>query len=625
MRAIQRRARGGDPDLCWSCYDRKRRSGQLQPVHGQRERECGGCSRTRKITYLATDAHPDLCATCFRRLVRTGALPERARVCGICGRPGLIVQRATDGRPEVCERCWKRAVDTCAVCGRQRPCSHAGTELAICEPCAAARRLRRCLDCGELRRVARRIEGAALCSRCWWRRHAARIQCRVCGEVRRPAFVADPGDVCEECARAKIAPDCVRCGATGRNYTRGLCAACTLNDRIDALIAAARGESAIELRPFLEALRNGAEPRSVLIWMTISGGYQTLRELLDGSLPLQHEALDQLDRGSTTEWLRAALVRHGALPWRDERLTALHRTIQRELDRLDGHPDRARLRRFAIWEVSNNLHYRAGRGRLTPHSHKVAQTTVLQAGALLRWLQERGLRLADTRQHHLDAFLAQGPTTRRIIRTFIRWAQRGGLVGELEVPSAGVKSTPSPVANEERIAIVKRLLADERLDLRDRVAGSLVLLLAQRLIHIVQLTTEHVSYSAEGELLVRFGSTPIPLPPPLARLVERLVSEQPGLATTAAARDKWLFPGMRAGQPLTPGALARRLTKLGIPAKPAQASALRPLLQEVPAPVLADTLGYALTTMTRGANTYAASFGAYIAAQSRSRVADRSP
>jgi hypothetical protein len=250
LRAIQRRARGGEPDLCRSCYDRKRRSGQVQPVHGQRERECGGCLRIRKISYLATDAHPDLCATCFRRLVRTGALPEHARVCGLCGQPGLIVQRATDGRPGVCGRCWKRAVGTCAVCGRQRPCSHAGTERAICEPCAAARRLRRCLDCDELRRVARRVEGAALCSRCWWRRHAGRIQCRVCGEVRRPAFVADPGDVCEDCAGAKIAPDCVRCGATARNYARGLCAACTLSDpdrRADRLCTRGTGNRAAAL------------------------------------------------------------------------------------------------------------------------------------------------------------------------------------------------------------------------------------------------------------------------------------------------------------------------------------------------------------------------------------------
>lgn len=62
---------------------------------------------------------------------------------------------------------------------------------------------------------------------------------------------------------------------------------------------------------------------------------------------------------------------------------------------------------------------------------------------------------------------------------------------------------------------------------------------------------------------------------------------------TATNRDsRWLFPGRRAGQPMHSDALAALVNGLGIPTVAGRASAIRQHVLEMPAPVVADALGY---------------------------------
>jgi len=46
----------------------------------------------------------------------------------------------------------------------------------------------------------------------------------------------------------------------------------------------------------------------------------------------------------------------------------------------------------------------------------------------LNWLHDHGLTLEELRQEHLDAWLADGPTTRRFVDRFIPWAIKRRLV-----------------------------------------------------------------------------------------------------------------------------------------------------------------------------------------------------
>ncbi|MFF5213603.1 hypothetical protein [Streptosporangium sp. NPDC000396] len=54
----------------------------------------------------------------------------------------------------------------------------------------------------------------------------------------------------------------------------------------------------------------------------------------------------------------------------------------------------------------------------------------------------------------------------------------------------------------------------------------------------------------------------------------------------------WLFPGRRAGQPLRPEWLAKRITRMGVPTTAARGATLRQHLRESPAPIAVDALGY---------------------------------
>ncbi|MEU0478969.1 hypothetical protein ABZ260_07250 [Streptosporangium sp. NPDC006013] len=62
----------------------------------------------------------------------------------------------------------------------------------------------------------------------------------------------------------------------------------------------------------------------------------------------------------------------------------------------------------------------------------------------------------------------------------------------------------------------------------------------------------------------------------------------------------WLFPGRRA----RPESLAKQIRRLGIPALPARGAAIRRHIQDSPAPIVADALGFhPVTTAKLAAET----------------------
>ncbi|MFE7311511.1 hypothetical protein ACFU7T_00105 [Streptomyces sp. NPDC057555] len=70
--------------------------------------------------------------------------------------------------------------------------------------------------------------------------------------------------------------------------------------------------------------------------------------------------------------------------------------------------------------------------------------------------------------------------------------------------------------------------------------------------------------------------------------------------TPAINQDSpWLFPGRRPSQPMNPGTLRDALRKLGVPAEKGRTSAIRQLVLQAPAPVIAQALGYHDKSTTR--------------------------
>ncbi|MFJ9530530.1 hypothetical protein [Streptomyces cyaneofuscatus] len=148
------------------------------------------------------------------------------------------------------------------------------------------------------------------------------------------------------------------------------------------------------------------------------------------------------------------------------------------------------------------------------------------------------------------------------------------------------------------MAALGRLLTDADAPMRLRVAGVIVLLYAQPLTRIVQLTIDDVLHHGETTLL-RLREPASPVPAPVTALLLAYIADRDNMNTATNQASRWLFPGRRAGRPARPDHLSALLSKIGIPAAAARGAAVRQQLLELPAPVVADAIGYHDKTTSR--------------------------
>ena len=174
---------------------------------------------------------------------------------------------------------------------------------------------------------------------------------------------------------------------------------------------------------------------------------------------------------------------------------------------------------------------------------------------------------------------------------FVRWAVAHRHASRLTAPASRWTGPAGPLDQDRRWADARRLLHDDAYPAADRFAGLLILLYAQKLNVITALTAQHVLHQ-DGRTLLRLGSRPVVLPAPLDTLVGTLAAgrKAPG-SSLLSVPSSWLFPGRRPGSALTEDALAQRLHALGISPRQGRSTALFTLAADVPAAILAQTLG----------------------------------
>ena len=132
-----------------------------------------------------------------------------------------------------------------------------------------------------------------------------------------------------------------------------------------------------------------------------------------------------------------------------------------------------------------------------------------------------------------------------------------------------------------------------------------MLLYAQPLSRILRLTISDITRDDTGQMHIRFGHPPAPVPEPFASLLTQLITGRP--ATTS----NWLFPGRNPGQPAAYGTVFTQLRNLGFPMRTARISALRQLVLQAPAPVIAEALGFHYTTTERQHTNAGATWNRY--------------
>lgn len=395
------------------------------------------------------------------------------------------------------------------------------------------------------------------------------------------------------------------------------CERCILARRMRALLTPLNGEVPGWAAPVEQALLSTKNPQTMFVWLRRSEGARVLRDLVSESLPLTHEALDGLGPNKAVAHLRELLVASGALPWRDPYVARLEARVRQILGSLHD-DDRRFVEAFVRWRLLPRFRARGDEGSLTSSSVDNAVRMLNETARFLKWLRLLDLPVQECAQADIDLWLSDGKLTRRLIRDFTRWMARRGYMTELAVPAMS-GSGYATIAIDERVRwqTAKRLLHDEQLDVSDRVAGIFVLLYAQPVSRITRLTPKNVVQTEES-LSITFGGDPVVIPEPLARLVGQLPQRRwQGASAYLSDPHQWLFPGGRAGYPISRAQLTRRLAAAGVDVRAARNGALLQLAGEVPPIVLADLLGISINSAVKWVSVASGDWSNYATDRSR--------
>ena len=463
----------------------------------------------------------------------------------------------------------------------------------------------KCCRCGRRRNKAGSWPDGYVCRTCPDRAVRTRGACPGCGQERalpgrRPG---DGAAICTTCAGFSQSFACARCGLEDKLHGGRLCTRCTFADRLAELLDDGTGQIRPELVPLAGSLLAMDHPLSGLTWLYNRKGRtgsadDLLRRLGRGEIELTHEAFHALQPWRAAAHLRELLMACGVLPAVDRQICSFERWLAGHLAGI-ADPDHAQVvRRFATWEVLPRLRARAEKKPITPASRRHAGDQVKQATAFLRWLSGHDLTLSACRQADIDAWHAgHNEHARSAIRAFLLWCMASKLTRRFRLPAAVIRQA-APLQQRERMDLPGRVLTDHDPPLRSRVAAAIVLLYAQPLSRVVRPTVDDVVHDGD-QILLRLGSPPSPVPGPVADLLLSWIENRDNMNTATNRDSRWLFPGRRAGQPMQPDALAALVNDLGIPTVAGRASAIRQHVLEMPAPVVADALGYHQVTTAK--------------------------
>ncbi|WP_228447123.1 site-specific integrase [Streptomyces paludis] len=190
---------------------------------------------------------------------------------------------------------------------------------------------------------------------------------------------------------------------------------------------------------------------------------------------------------------------------------------------------------------------------------------VTAADNFLTRLAAEGLTLGTCTQGDLERWITDPAFTYRDeTGHFVRWSVQHRHAHGLTHGTVRWTGPQSTIDSEKRWADARRLLNDDTLPTGDRVAGLLLVLYAQKIAAISQLTVDDVDITGET-VAISLGTSPVILPMPLAALVRELVATRRGKAKIGTPDDvPWLFPGGQPGRPLSDSQIGLRLHKIGI-------------------------------------------------------------
>lgn len=454
--------------------------------------------------------------------------------------------------------------------------------------------VRDCARCGRRAGLAANWTDGPVCRTCYQRAARTYGQCPGCGTSRLlPGRGAGGTPICRDCALITRDFFCGRCGFEGLLLAGRLCERCTLASKLTVALDDGTGHISAALTPLFDAVTAMAKPKTGLDWLSNNPQVSLLLAgLATGQIELTHQALAELPNWRTVAYLRDLLMACGALPAIDKQVLHFETWLHRRLAGIGGQPDTAILRQYAPWHQLARMR-RSARARPLPASTaKSAMAQFNIAARLCAWLHDRGQALARATQADIDAWHASAsPGARQPAHAFLAWAMKTGHMPRRALPPLRPSQGGPALTAAVRLDLLRRALTDDQVPLRTRAGACLLLLFAQPVTRIVRLTIDDIT-DQDGQLLLRLGDPPVPVPEPFAGLLLKLMASRQNTSTATNPASRWLFPGRRAGQPLHPDTLWTTLRQFGIPATAARTAALRDLVHQAPVPVIAQALGY---------------------------------
>ncbi|MFE3230280.1 hypothetical protein, partial [Nocardia sp. NPDC059228] len=424
--------------------------------------------------------------------------------------------------------------------------------------------IRDCIRCGRRACKAANWEGP-ICRTCYAKAVRHHGRCRECGTERLlpGRRRGDAAPICRDCAGITRDFFCAGCGFEGELHGGRLCSRCTLAGRLRDLLDDGTGRIHPQLVPLVDSVVGMPDPLTGLKWLRSTVVRGLLGDLAAGRVPITLEALKELPNQRAVAYLRDLLMSCGVLPTVDKQLLHAEALLHQKLTELADDPHFRMLRQFTLWHQLPRLRRRARRGPVADGGRYYIGA-VEEAARFLAWLDERGTQLGDCSQADIDLWHAQALAHRRqLARPFLLWAKNTGHMPKLGIPTT-TAGAGKPITQTRRLALLRRALTDPRPPLRSRVAAALMLLYGQPVARLVRLTIADV-VNDDGQVLIRLGTPPLPVPEPLAGMLLELIDNRQNM-TTVNPDSPWLFPGRRAGQPAHFSTLLQHLRDdLGLP------------------------------------------------------------
>lgn len=381
---------------------------------------CQTC-RTRKVVTTRNEHGERECFRCAQR--RTYG------ECPACLRMKKLTATNADGQ-SVCQRCGPDGIPTftCEGCGRTVTTVGRMDGKSVCLNCFP-RRLRRCVSCGQQKKIAANILHGLHCFACHNRVLRNAAPCPACAEKRILAFLDDDRKPC--CAGRAGHPAryaCRRCGSEEHHYGR-LCGKCVLSDRCDDILTGPNGEFTPPMQALRDYLLTRPRPAQIIKWLRMGPSTDLLRDIASGRVPIE-TVLDAPRPSNPLIYLRTLLIDAGALP----RDTATTRQLMAwTTHAINEAPveHRQMLRTYTRWVLLRRAS-RDNTGDIAIGTARHVKAWLRGLVAFLNWADEQHTPLRSLTQAQVEEFITLR-TARRWLPQFLSWAAERDITPNLDI------------------------------------------------------------------------------------------------------------------------------------------------------------------------------------------------